>query len=58
MLFLIKILKTVRIMLYFLPVSFNNLAEFLDPLRIKMDGGANPTLYDCISSLEGVILRL
>jgi hypothetical protein len=46
MLFLIKVLKTVRIMLYFLPVSFNNLAEFLDPLRIKMDGGANPTLHD------------
>jgi hypothetical protein len=32
---LMKILKTATVMLHYLFVSFNNLAECLDPLSIK-----------------------
>lgn len=46
MVFLMKILKTARVMLHYLPVSFNKFAECLDQLRIKKKGGANPTLHD------------
>ena len=32
-------------MLHYLSVGFNNLAECQDPLSVKKNGGASPTLH-------------